>query len=77
MKPNLITPDLGIGSFVMQSSQFGLSQVRPGGITVYQAVFIYRSAIPKRVFLWNYGGHTFLGIMKSLPVLPPNFGLMS
>jgi hypothetical protein len=53
----------------MQISQSGLSQVGPGGITVYPVVFIHRSAIPKRVFLGNYGGHTFLGIMKSWPVL--------
>jgi hypothetical protein len=70
MKPTLDNPELDIGSFIMQISQFGLYQVGPDGITVYPAVFIHRSATPKRVLLGNYGGHTFLGNMKSWPVLP-------
>ena len=65
-----ITTELGIVSFVMHNSQFILSQVVPGGITFYTDVFSHQYAIPKRVFLGNYGGHTFTKIMKSLPVLP-------
>jgi hypothetical protein len=70
MKPNLKTPDLGIGSFVMQSSQFGLSQVGPGGIIVYPALEASFPLELWRAYLsWNYEELT------SAP--PPNFGLMS
>ena len=65
-----ITPEMGIVFFQMLISQFGLYQVGISVVIVYPAVFSHHSAIPKEFFLGDYGGHTFIGIMKSWSVLP-------
>ena len=53
---------MGIGLFVMQISQGGLSQFGSGDITVYLAVFSHLSAIPKQVFLGDLAGIPLFGL---------------
>ena len=54
----------------MHISQFELSRVGNSGIAVNPAVLSHHSAIPKQLFLGDYGGHAFIGIMISWSVLP-------
>jgi hypothetical protein len=65
MKPTLDNPGTGQWFVYNADQSVWIISSRAIGITVYPAVFIHRSAIPKRVFLGNYGRHTFLGNMKS------------
>ena len=69
--------ELGIGLFVIQTIQFGLSKVRPCGISVYLDVLSHCSAILKQLFsreLWR--AHLSWGY-KELASASPNVGLMS